>query len=438
MTDAVRAFFTSDPLHHPREAILSLLAQAAELADAGRAVAVRIHLFSLTDPVLGEALIRLADRPGVTLRLLLDWCQGGPGSGRQAKRLRDHPSVQLRYQLDWPYQWRDGGLRWHYPSSLGLCHHKSLCLMVDGRAVALATGSYNWTARAAAGYENLLVLRPADADLAVVIWRHLEEFRAAWNEPGRSVDPATSSELFARGNELGADHERLQAAILAGQEQGRPPDEPLPEIRPDPPPIATGDIEVAFSGGPPSESFPRRGFAAANRGRAFALAKPSGRIKTAPLTLEALALEGFNRAKPGSTLRIAMFAMSRRAPEYSALLEAAGRGVGIRLILDRRSSKGLAGDVLDLTRRKALPIDMRIANRFMHQKYMILDAEKLVVTGTANFTPDSSRRHAESRLLLRNSPSVAQAFALDFERIWARLAPVENRDVESQDGGPKS
>lgn len=422
MTGPVTAFFTSDPLRSPRAAILSVLAQAAAHAEAGRSVAIHIHLFSLTDPMLGDALVDLAQRPGVIVRLLLDWAQGGPGSGRQAMRLRTLASVQLRYHLDWPYRWQDGGLQWHYPSSLGLCHHKTLCLLVDDRPVVLATGSYNWTGRAASGYENLLLLRPVDTDLATVVWRHLEEFRSAWNTAGCSVDSDTSAALFARGTALGVEHERLGAAILAGRETGLPPDDPLPEVRPESIAPQPGRVEVAFSGGPPGERMPRRGFAEANRSRAFALSKPSGRSKTVPLTLESLALEAFNRSKEGDLLRIAMFALSRRAVEYSALLEAAGRGVRVRLVLDRRASKSVVEDLSELVRCRILPIELRVSNRFMHQKYVVSSAAALVATGTANFTPDSSRRHAENRLLFRNDHTLADAFVEDFDRIWARLA----------------
>jgi hypothetical protein len=44
-----------------------------------------------------------------------------------------------------------------------------------------------------------------------------------------------------------------------------------------------------------------------------------------------------------------------------------------------------------------------------------------VVTGTANMTEDAAARHADHRLLFRNSPEMTAAFAQDFQTIWQRV-----------------
>lgn len=422
MNVPIEVLFTSSGDSSPRNAIARLLEEAAQEALSGRLVAVNVHLFALTDPYLVSCLRNLADTPGVIIRLLLDWCQGGPGSNRQALALAKHPRVALRFQLDWPYVYEDGQLRWRYSASLGLCHHKSLLVEVDGRATALATGSYNWTARAVRGYENLLVLRPENVALAHLIWRHGEEFRAAWNLQGASVCAATSAALFAKGTNMAGGHTTIRDAILDSSLEVMSP-EPLliGEHAPAEQPSGAPRMEVAFSGAPAAERKHRRGFSTSNHHRAFSLRKPSGLVKRVPLTLEALALEALNRARSGDLLRIAMFAFSCRSVEYATLLNTARRGVNVRLLIDRRASSRLEDALNEVIATERLAIELRVTSRFMHQKYLVLENENLVVNGTANFTPDSSQRHVESRILIEDNSHITECFTEDFDRIWNRV-----------------
>lgn len=401
-----------------------MLDEAAHAASAGHEVAVSAHLFAVTDVVLAGRLSTLADHQKARVRLLLDWCQGGPGSGRQGAQLALHPQISVRFQLDWPYVFEAGRLRWRYRESLGLCHHKMLAIQIDGVLTALAFGSYNWTGRAADGYENLLVLHPLDAAHAVTIWRHFEEFRSAWNTAGSSLSAVEAAELYDRGRRLGSDHGEIRQEILSGTLACAMPDRVIesPVMPEDAESVDQPRFTIAFSGGPAAERTPRQGFAPINRNRVFQLSRLSGARKIVPLTLEVLAQDVFNRSRPGDILRIAMFAFSRRGPEYLSMLEAARRSVTVRLLIDSRASENLRGRLEPLIADEALPIALRITNRFMHQKYMVLEREALLMVGTANFTADSSRRHVESRLLVDGHASLSTQFIGNFDTIWDRTA----------------
>ena len=401
-----------------------MLDEAACAASCGHEVSVSAHLFAVTDAVLAERLSAVADHHKARVRLLLDWCQGGPGSGRQGTQLAVHPRISVRFQLDWPYVFEDGRLQWRYRESLGLCHHKMLAIQIDGVLTSLAFGSYNWTGRAANGYENVIVLRPIGAANAVTIWRHFEEFRAAWNTVGASISAVEAAELYDRGRHLGLEHDEVKQQILSNTLPCTGPESSIEctEIPEDAGSVGAPLLTIAFSGGPASERAPRRGFAPTNRNRVFPLSNLSGVKKLVPLTLEVLAQEVFNRSRQGDILRIAMFAFSRRGPEYLSMLEAARRGVVIRLLIDSRASENLRARLEPLITDEALPIVLRVTNRFMHQKYMVLEREALVMTGTANFTADSSRRHVESRLLIDGERSFVAQFIFNFDTIWNRTA----------------
>jgi phosphatidylserine/phosphatidylglycerophosphate/cardiolipin synthase-like enzyme len=47
-----------------------------------------------------------------------------------------------------------------------------------------------------------------------------------------------------------------------------------------------------------------------------------------------------------------------------------------------------------------------------------------VLTGTANMSTDSLRRHSEHRIRVLRNNSLADQFAADFETIWNRIGSL--------------
>ncbi len=148
-------------------------------------------------------------------------------------------------------------------------------------------------------------------------------------------------------------------------------------------------------------------------------------MKRAPLTLTTLALQTIFRARTGDTLKVAMFGLSPRVPEYGALLDAARRGVRVSILLDGRVNAGTALRLLFAQCSEHLPIEVRAGCRMMHQKYVIHPESASVLTGTANMTTDASARHSEQRILIRGFTSIVEEFSADFDTIWKRLSQEE-------------
>ncbi len=415
-----------------RNCVLRVLEDAIA-AGGSKRVEVHIMTFSFTDARIAHALDNLAaTRPNVTIRIIADWRQGSPGAGN---RLRDleragRPNLLVRYKHDQPYLWdlQRGRLRWSYRTSRGLLHHKTLAILFDGAPWAIVCGSFNWTTRAAHAYENLLVLRADHEDERALLRAVESEFEALWCDGRLTLSPDEARDHYLKIlDEYKGDPAKTPASVMglgAGQ------DVTLPAHGPDhgemnrgeaPAGTSSRHITIAFSSRGPTESVAGRGYSPHNRDRRFALFKPSGHVKQVPLTLSVLALDVIARAAKGETLKVAMYALSARVPEYAALLDAARRDVHIQILLDGVVGVTIERQLADVIRREALPIEARRGGRMMHQKYLVHPESRTVLTGTANLSTDSSTRHTEQRILIRGDGALTDCFLRDFHMIWTRL-----------------
>jgi phosphatidylserine/phosphatidylglycerophosphate/cardiolipin synthase-like enzyme len=149
--------------------------------------------------------------------------------------------------------------------------------------------------------------------------------------------------------------------------------------------------------------------------------KPNGTLKRVPVSITNLSLDIIFKSPIGSELQMAMFALSNRVAMFGACLIAARRGVIIRIILDKKVSFKTA----QLFRNKAalenLPIQVRLSNRMMHNKYLLNKDLDTVLTGTANFTTDAAERHSEHMILFTNEKALTKKFDANFNLIWSRL-----------------
>jgi len=151
------------------------------------------------------------------------------------------------------------------------------------------------------------------------------------------------------------------------------------------------------------------------------LLRPSGTRKPAPVTINSVALEAIRSVPDGHKIDIAMYAMSPRVPEFTALIEAAKRGCKLRVLLDGKLGRSMATRLVRHANEKGLDIQVCVTNRRMHQKYMVAPMDDIVVTGTANMTEDATERHADHRVLFKNAPEMAASFEQDFQTIWQRV-----------------
>lgn len=406
-----------------RERVLAVICDAGAAA-LSHHVDLHVMTFSFTDQAIAGLLAEVArDRPKMSIRIIADWNQGAEGAGRRLRALSrlGLPNLAVRYKNDQPYVWdaAAGRIRWSYHASRGLLHHKTLAVFVDGEPRTLVCGSFNWTGKAAGSYENLLVLGAGEPRADVVMAAMEREFEALWSDNRATLRP---DEVTARYqsilDEYRRDPSRPPEAIV-GLERGD-------QVAPLAMGLAPGraaDTIVAFSSRSPHDPAAGAGYAEANRARRLDLHKPAGAVKSVPLTLTTLALDTIGRAQRGDRLLVAMYGLSVRVPEYGALLDAARRGVRLRIVLDGAVGRSVLVRLATVAHGEGLPIRLRAGARTMHQKYLVHPESATVLTGTANMSTDASRRHTEHRIVWRDDPALAGAFQADFETIWGRLPP---------------
>jgi phosphatidylserine/phosphatidylglycerophosphate/cardiolipin synthase-like enzyme len=434
--ETMKALFSSNLNHDQMQGyLLQTLNQVHVMAEA-RAIQIDVHImiFAFTDKCVADLLEQIArNHPLVTIRIIADWGQGSASRGQQVPRLAKLglSNLLVRYKKDQPYRWDviRQQIRWSYHASRGLLHHKTLGILIDGRPWKLICGSFNWTAKAANSYENLLVFLADEIESCNLMSRFELEFEAMWADGQTTVSPEEAVNHYQNIIEEykinPVKPPELIAGLTAGEVKGLQTlhDEARDLLKKDETPLNTR-LLIAFS----SRSFIERsgqcGYSEQNRIQKIYLTKHSGKIKRVPLTLTTLALDFIFRAKTGHSLKIAFYALSSRVPEYGALLDAARRGVRLFVILDGKVGITMLSRLVAIRNKENLPIELRAGCRTMHQKYLIHPQTYSVLTGTANMSTDASNRHSEHRILIRENPSVAESFLNDFDTLWARLGTI--------------
>jgi phosphatidylserine/phosphatidylglycerophosphate/cardiolipin synthase-like enzyme len=405
----------------------SLIIQEIEDASAqswqsGRLVRLDIMCFAFTDKLIRDALLEFLDvTPKAEIRILADWGQGSFKSPSVIRGLEElaRDDLQVRIKADAPYfQDADtGDVRWGYTQSHGMLHHKTMGVVFQGVTERIVLGSFNWSTRGSQAYENTMVLQRS-FDTAPTLDAFGQEFDALWLSDIATMPISASSDFAKKARALAADGADLkeQSAIetlIGGSTHAQEPANSKT--------VQDQQIIPAFSGRYMNGLKPHYGFSPLNAANKIDLLRPSGVRKTAPVTINSIALEAIRSVPAGHTIDVAMYAMSPRVPEFTALIEAAKRGCKLRVILDGKLGKSMATRLARHATDKDLPIEVCITNRRMHQKYLVAAMDDIVLTGTANMTEEASDRHADHRLLFRNSPEMAASFANDFETIWQRV-----------------
>lgn len=99
-----------------------------------------------------------------------------------------------------------------------------------------------------------------------------------------------------------------------------------------------------------------------------------------------------------------------------ALLRAQARGVQVRVLLDEKSDN-TNRYVLGLFEQAQLTVRRDGRHAIAHNKVMVID-DKIVITGSFNFTNAAETRNAENFLILK-SVELAQAYKAQWEQHWA-------------------
>ena len=109
-------------------------------------------------------------------------------------------------------------------------------------------------------------------------------------------------------------------------------------------------------------------------------------------------------------------------PIARALSAAHGRGVKVRVVIDRlgaRQKKCVAPSL----QTAGIPVVVDGNHAIFHDKVMVIDGAKLL-TGSFNFTQNAENRNAENLLVLSDVPDLAAKYEAEFERHRAHSLPL--------------
>lgn len=167
------------------------------------------------------------------------------------------------------------------------------------------------------------------------------------------------------------------------------------------------------------------GFAPESRARkAFVKRTSSDEVDWVPGDVAMPAVDLFRRAE--REIQIAMYGMSLSTPEGQALLEAAARGVKVKVYLDvsERDPDGRPYTETVIRTLVDTPnVEVRVPRfsaKMMHEKFAIVDGLH-VFDGSANISRKARDVYTEDRFFFMNSPAVVAQFAAEWDRLWNKL-----------------
>ncbi len=113
-------------------------------------------------------------------------------------------------------------------------------------------------------------------------------------------------------------------------------------------------------------------------------------------------------------------------PIARALLQAKRRGVRITAVLDKsnRSQKYSAATFLQ---NMEIPVYIDDQHAIAHNKIMIID-NRVVITGSFNFTRAAETKNAENLLILEDMPDLTRAYRENFEKHRRHAVPYRDLD----------
>jgi phosphatidylserine/phosphatidylglycerophosphate/cardiolipin synthase-like enzyme len=112
-----------------------------------------------------------------------------------------------------------------------------------------------------------------------------------------------------------------------------------------------------------------------------------------------------------------------------ALTDAHGRGVDVKVLLDRRANTGRYSDATYLE-RMGVSVSIDSGHAIAHNKVVIIDGAT-VITGSFNFTKAAEERNAENVLIIYD-PALAEQYVKNWKLHAAHSQPFAEREVGRQ------
>ncbi len=185
--------------------------------------------------------------------------------------------------------------------------------------------------------------------------------------------------------------------------------------------LSATDVEVFFNSRPFGAAAGGTGYGPGGT-RTSAVMGADGVVSPQAANVKFAATDLFNRARVGQTISVAMYGMSPNAPEFLSLVEAARRGVAVRVVMNDDFNSSTAS-AIKLLKAQGLPIDVRIQKaKTMHEKFGVVGDD--VFSGSANFSESSSTKHSENRIAVKNDAELSAQFQARFDALWEKSKVV--------------
>jgi phosphatidylserine/phosphatidylglycerophosphate/cardiolipin synthase-like enzyme len=117
-------------------------------------------------------------------------------------------------------------------------------------------------------------------------------------------------------------------------------------------------------------------------------------------------------------------------PLTFALVDAKKRGVKVEVLLDRSNEVEKYSDLHILLEQGLDPL-IDAEHAIAHNKIMIID-QKVVVTGSFNFTKQAEGENAENLLILKGNADLIQRYRANFFHHKAHCKPAQMREAEAR------
>lgn len=126
-----------------------------------------------------------------------------------------------------------------------------------------------------------------------------------------------------------------------------------------------------------------------------------------------LILQSINGAE--ESIMVAGYSFSSR-PVAEALLEAHGRGIAVRVVLDAKANSN-SYTAANFLANHGIPVRLNGNYAIMHHKFMVIDGRH-VETGSFNYSAAAVSKNAENVLILWDVPELAEKYAHEWQRLW--------------------
>jgi phosphatidylserine/phosphatidylglycerophosphate/cardiolipin synthase-like enzyme len=110
-----------------------------------------------------------------------------------------------------------------------------------------------------------------------------------------------------------------------------------------------------------------------------------------------------------------------------ALVDAKRRGVDVQMLADRRQMETLASSRVQWLMEQGVPVWIDAEHAAAHNKVILIDTgtpNAAIITGSFNFSHAAQHRNAENVLILRNNPTLSEAYAANWRRHKIHSLPL--------------